>query len=230
MSLTLAEARARAAAISDVSYDVDLDLTDPAQGSYGLVTTVRFSCTAGSTFLELRDATDLVATLDGRPLDPSAYDGTRLGIDGLGSHGGTHEVVVTARVPYVTDGDGMHVFTDPADDETYVSAYLGMDVAQKVFACFDQNDLKAVVRLSVTADPAWTVVANGRVDTHDETAGRWTFTPTLPIPTAMFVVCAGPWHSHRWEHAGLPFACNATHAGAWAFSAETSCAMRMCSP
>ncbi|MGA8847567.1 MAG: M1 family aminopeptidase, partial [Nocardioides sp.] len=26
-----------------------------------------------------------------------------------------------------------------------------------------------------------------------------------PIPTAMFVVCAGPFHSRTWEHAGLPF-------------------------
>ena len=111
---------------------------------------------------------------------------------------------MSARVPYVTDGDGMHTFTDPADGETYVSAYLGMDVAQKVFACFDQNDLKAPVSLGVTADPAWTVLANGRVTGHD--GGRWTFATTPPIPTAMFVVCAGPWYSHTWEHAGLPFA------------------------
>ncbi len=38
-------------------------------------------------------------------------------------------MTVEARVPYVTDGDGMHTFTDPADGETYVSAYVGMDIA-----------------------------------------------------------------------------------------------------
>ena len=59
-----------------------------------------------------------------------------------------------ARLPYVTDGDGMHIFTDPADGETYVSAYIGMDVAQRVFACFDQNDLKATVDLTRDRRPA----------------------------------------------------------------------------
>src|SRR6478609_9581730 len=50
------------------------------------------------------------------------------------------ELVVEARLPFVTDGAGMHTMTDPADGETYVSAYVGMDLAQKVFPCFDQND------------------------------------------------------------------------------------------
>ncbi|MDO9457563.1 aminopeptidase N, partial [Nocardioides sp.] len=213
MSLTLAEARARAAAVSGVSYDLDLDLTGPDQGHYGCTATVRFASTAPTTFLELTGATDLTVTVDGRAQADAetAYDGKRLHLVGLDQQpaGPAHEVVVVARVPYVTDGDGMHTFTDPADGATYVSAYLGMDVAQRVFPCFDQNDLKARVSLAVTADPAWTVVANGRVDTHDEAAGRWTFTTTLPIPTAMFVVCAGPWHSRRWDHAGIPFAWHA---------------------
>ncbi|MCW2814146.1 MAG: Membrane alanyl aminopeptidase Metallo peptidase family, partial [Nocardioides sp.] len=207
MSLTLAEARARAAAVSAVSYDLDLDLTEPARGDYGCRATVRFTCTGPATFLELTAATDLEVSLDGAPVDvAAAYDGKRLQLTGLG---GTHEVVVLARVPYVTDGDGMHTFTDPADGATYVSAYVGMDVAQRVFPCFDQNDLKAPVTLAVAADPDWTVVANGRVEERDALAGRWTYTPTLPIPPAMFVVCAGPWHSRRWQHAGLPFAWHA---------------------
>lgn len=204
MSLTLLEARARAAALSEVAYALDLDLRDHEGGTFGLRCEVSFACSAEATFLELTGARDLHVELDGVEVD-AAYDGTRLHLVGLG---GRHRAVVTARVPYVTDGDGMHVFTDPADGATYASAYLGMDVAQRVFPCFDQNDLKAPVRLSVTADPTWTVVANGRVESHDE-AGRWGFATTLPIPTAMFVVCAGPWHSRTWEHAGLPFAWHA---------------------
>ena len=52
-------------------------------------------------------------------------------------------------MPYVNDGDGMHTFTDPADDATYVAAYAGMDLAHRVFACFDQPDLKAPITLTV---------------------------------------------------------------------------------
>ncbi len=199
MPLTLAEARARARQISAVGYAVDLDLTDPASGHYGCRTTVRFTSTGPESFLELSDAADLRVTVGGVPVD-AAYDGHRILLTGLGAH---NEVVVEARLPYVTDGDGMHTFTDPADGETYLSAYVGMDVAQRVFACFDQNDLKATVDLSVAADPRWTVLGNGRAVESD--AGRWRFATTQPIPVAMFVVCAGPWHSRTWEHAGLPF-------------------------
>ncbi|MEJ7831527.1 MAG: aminopeptidase N [Nocardioides sp.] len=199
MSLTLAEARSRAAQLSEVSYDIHLDLTDAGSGLFGCRTTVRFASTAPQTFLELSHATELELIVNGVLSEP-AYDGGRIRLSGLTEH---NEVVVTARLPYVTDGDGMHIFTDPADGETYVSAYVGMDIAQRVFACFDQNDLKAPVALAVTADEAWTVLANGR--TIEQGGGHWAFAPTPPIPIAMFVVCAGPWHSVRWEHAGLPF-------------------------
>jgi aminopeptidase N len=199
VSLTLLEARRRAEQLSDVSYAVALDLTSPDGGTFGSRTTVRFRSSGPETFLELGDARDLRVSVDGRPVE-AAYDGRRISLTGLG---GSHEVVVEARLPYVTDGDGMHTFTDPADGEVYVSAYVGMDIAQRVFACFDQNDLKAPLDLTVTAEPAWSVIANGRALSGDD--GRWRFATTPPIPVAMFVVCAGPWHSVTWEHAGIPF-------------------------
>lgn len=200
MSLTLAEARARAAQLSDVAYDLALDLRDPALGgTFGVRCTVSFASSGPETFLELTAATDVSVEVDGVPQDPS-YDGRRIMLTGLG---GRHEVTVTSRVPYVTDGDGMHFFVDPADGETYVSAYLGIDVTQRVFPCFDQVDLKAPLTLSVDADPAWTVLANGRATSREE--GRWTFATTPPIPIDNMVVCAGPWASYTWEHAGLPF-------------------------
>ena len=160
---------------------------------------MRFASTGHEIFLELTDAADLRVSVNGAPVE-SAYDGRRIALTGLTD---LNEVVVEARLPYVTDGDGMHIFTDPADGETYASAYIGMDVAQRVFACFDQNDLKAAVDLTVSADPRWTVLGNGRELERD--GGSWRFETTRPIPVAMFVVCAGPWHSRTWEHAGLPF-------------------------
>ncbi len=199
MSLSLGEARARAAQLSAVTYEIDLDLTDPHRGSFGCRTTVGFASSGPETFLELTSAEDLAVTVNGARTD-AEYDGRRIALTGLVT---SNEVVVEARLPYVTDGDGMHTFTDPADGETYVSAYLGMDIAQRVFACFDQNDLKAPITLRVTADPAWTVLANGVAS--QATPGRWVFTTTPPIPAPIFVVCAGRWHSRTWEHAGLPF-------------------------
>ena len=205
MSLTLGEARARATLLSDVSYEVELDLTGSrTSATFGVRTTVWFSSTWPETFLELAHATDLTLTVNDQPVPHPSYDGTRVHLSNLLEQ---NVVTVEARLPYVTDGDGMHTFTDPADDQQYVSAYCGMNIAQKVFACFDQNDLKAPITLTVLADPEWTVLANGLLT--GEIGERRTFATTPPIPVAMFVVCAGPWHSVTWEHAGLEFAWHA---------------------
>ena len=177
-SLTLAEARRRVSQVESPSYDVHLDLTDPATGTFGSRSTVRFTPRAESTFLELADAAELRVVVDGTTV-PAAYDAGRIALGGL-TPGVVTEVTVEARLPYVTHGDGMHIFTDPADGETYVSAYCGMDIAHRVFACFDQNDLKGPIALTVAADPAWTVLGNGRPTTDGE--GHWELTATPPVP------------------------------------------------
>jgi aminopeptidase N len=200
VSLTYSEARARAARISAVSYVIDLDLT--SRESFGCRTTVTFDLEdpRATTFLELAEASDLRLTVNDAPVAAPAYDGTRITLHDLKP---VNEVVVEARIPYVNDGDGMHTVTDPADDATYVAAYAGMDLAHRVFACFDQPDLKAPITLTVTAPDDWTVLGNGRLESHE--GAVWRFTTTPPISTYLFTVCAGPWHSHTWEHAGLPF-------------------------
>jgi aminopeptidase N len=209
MSLTLAEARDRAAALEVESYRIDLDLTgaagDGALDTFGCTTLVRFTTAGPSTFLELTGASDVQVTVDGAAVE-AAYDGSRIVLTDLPA-GRPVEVAVSARVPYVTDGDGMHRMSDPEDGETYVSAYLSLDVAQRVFPCFDQPDLKATFDVSVTADPRWTVLGNGRAleGGADRDAGRWVFATTPRICPSLVVVCAGPWHSVTWEHAGLPF-------------------------
>ncbi|NYI79268.1 aminopeptidase N [Nocardioides panzhihuensis] len=192
MSLTLDEARARAGVLSSVSYSLDLDVT--GLETFRSLTRVRFRSAAAETFLELKGALTVSLLVNGAAVE-AAYDGGRLPLTGLSTEA-VNEVEVIATLPYTTDGDGMHTFTDPADGSRYVSAYLGMDNAAKVFACFDQNDLKATFAVSVSADPADTVLANGAVVSHD--AGRWVFATTPPIPPALLVVAAGPWHSVRW--------------------------------
>jgi aminopeptidase N len=193
VSLTLDEARARAAALSEISYDLALDVTSPEDFRSRAV--IRFTTTGGGTFLELHRAESLDVVLDGEAVT-AAYDGKRIPLDDLTP--GKHEVIVDARLRYVTDGEGLHTFTDPADGERYVGGYLGLDITQRLFACFDQLDLKAPITLTVDADPAWTVLSNSLPTGHN------TFAPTPPIACDLFIVAAGPFHSVRWEHAGVP--------------------------
>ncbi len=195
LSLTLHEARARAALVSAVSYDLELDLTQP--DTFGCRAVVRFDCArpGATTFVEFADAREV--RIQGA--DATYADGRIL----LRDLAARNEITIEARVPYVSDGEGMHRIVDPVDGETYISAYCGMDMAQRVFPCFDQNDLKAPITLRVIAPTHWTVLANGHVSARAE--GNWEFATTPPIPPIMFVMCGGPWASVTWEHAGLPF-------------------------
>jgi len=212
-SLTLAEARARAAQLSRVEYSVHLDLTDPSW--FVSRSTVSFWSSGPDTFLELEGGEAVTVTIDGVAVDP-AYDGHRIALRGVRLDGPI-EVVVSARLPYVTDGAGMHTFTDPVDGERYVSAYVGIDVTQRVFACFDQVDLKAPIDVEVVVEPGWTVLSNATTPARprrEAGSAVWTFDPTPPIPIDLFTVCAGPWHSVTWEHGGLPMGWHARRSQA----------------
>ncbi|MFD0269949.1 aminopeptidase N [Streptomyces sp. NPDC127106] len=206
-ALTRNEAQARARLLDVHHYAVTLDLTG-GEDAFDSTTTIRFTArTAGDTFVELKPDELRSAELDGHPLDPATLSGNRLPLTGLAE--GPHELRLDTRMRYSRTGEGLHRFTDPADGETYVYTQLFLDDVQRVFAAFDQPDLKAVFEFTVTAPAHWTVLANGITtrtgDRDTDGAGIWTSAPTPVISTYLAAVAAGPWHSIRTEHAGLPF-------------------------
>ncbi|WP_285537662.1 aminopeptidase N [Streptomyces lavendulae] len=207
-ALTRNEAQLRAQLLDVHHYAVALDLTTGDE-TFDSTTLIRFTArTAGDTFVELKPDELRSATLDGHPLDPAALDDDRLPLTGLTE--GPHELRVDARMRYSRTGEGLHRFTDPADGETYVYSQMFMDDVQRVFAAFDQPDLKAVFEFTVTAPAHWSVLANGITtrtgDRDTDGAGIWTSAPTPVISTYLAAVAGGPWHSITTEHAGLPFA------------------------
>lgn len=199
--LTREEAQTRARLLDVQRYAIDLDLTT-GDDTFDSTTVIEFTArAAGDTFVELKPAELRGATLDGQPLDPTALDDNRLPLTGLTE--GPHVLRVDAAMRYSRTGEGMHRFTDPTDGETYTYTQLFLDDVQRVLAAFDQPDLKAVFDVTVTAPDHWTVLANGVTTRQDD--GRWTAATTPPISTYLVAVAAGPWHSVRTEHAGLPF-------------------------
>ncbi|UUN26287.1 aminopeptidase N [Streptomyces sp. FIT100] len=199
--LTRDEAQIRAQLLDVHRYSIALDLTT-GDDTFDSRTAIRFTArAAGDTFVELKPATLRSVTLDGQHLDPETLDGNRLALKGLTA--GEHELLIDAAMHYSRTCEGMHRFTDPADGETYTYTQLFMEDVQRVFAAFDQPDLKAVFELTVTAPEGWTVLANGITTRQDD--GRWTAEPTPLISTYLVAVAAGPWHSVRTEHAGMPF-------------------------
>ncbi|MCC3773122.1 M1 family aminopeptidase, partial [Streptomyces sp. UNOC14_S4] len=204
-ALTRDEAQARARLLDVHRYEIDLDLTRGAEHGeelFGSTTVIHFTAhEPGHTFVELKPATLHHVTLDGTPLDPAALQDDRLP---LTLTAGPHELRVEAAMRYSRTGEGMHRFTDPADGETYLYSQAFLEDCQRIFAAFDQPDLKATFDITVTAPPTWTVLGNGIATHHGE--GRWQLATTPPLSTYFVALAAGPWHSVRTEHAGLPFA------------------------
>ncbi|MDX3381327.1 aminopeptidase N [Streptomyces niveiscabiei] len=199
--LTRDEALSRAELLDVLGYAVDLDLTTGDE-TFESHTVIRFTARTGAdTFVELKPAELRSVTLDGKPLDPAKLSGNRFPLKKLKA--GEHELRVEATMRYSRTGEGMHRFTDPADGETYLYTQLFLDDVQRIYAAFDQPDLKATFDVTVQAPDGWTVLANGVTEHLGE--GRWRAATTPPISTYLMAVAAGPWHSVRTEHQGLPF-------------------------
>ncbi|MGI4896120.1 MAG: aminopeptidase N [Janthinobacterium lividum] len=192
-NLTREEARARAALVQVDHYDVDLDLTTGPE-TFRSITTVRFQATTGSsTFIDLISATVHEITLNGRSLDVSSVDdGVRIQLEGLA---GENELHVVADCRYVNTGEGLHRFVDPVDEEVYLYSQFEVADSRRVFAVFEQPDLKAEFTFTITAPEHWRVISGAPVAaTHlVETGKRWTFEPTPRLSSYVTAVIAGPY-------------------------------------
>ncbi|MEV0192937.1 aminopeptidase N [Kitasatospora purpeofusca] len=201
-NLSRDEAQQRASILTVDSYRVRLDLTsapDPAAATFRSTTTVAFRCAepGASTFVDLLAPAVRAVTLNGRALDPAtAYDGARVHIDGLA---GENVLTVEADCAYSRTGEGLHRFTDPVDGETYLYTHYEPADARRVFATFEQPDLKAPFTFTVTAPAAWDVRSNAAHEsvTEDGSARTWEFAATKPISTYLTAVVAGPYHVVR---------------------------------
>jgi len=192
-NLTRVEARERATTIATRSYDVLLDLTAPGD-TFRSRTTIRFTAVPGaSTFVDLIARSVESVTLNGLPLPVAAFDGSRIALAGLA---GENELVVDATCLYSNTGEGLHRFTDPADGEVYLYSQFEVADARRVFAVFEQPDLKASFAFTVRAPGHWVVVSNepGFRAGSPDGAATWTFAPTPRLSCYVTAIVAGPYH------------------------------------
>jgi aminopeptidase N len=207
-NLTRDEARTRAELIGVVAYRVQLDLAG-GDTTFRSLSTIEFDCAraGASTFVNLAAPEVHSITLNGAPVSPEAFDGERIAIDGL--RAGRNELEVDAECAYSRSGEGLHRFADPADGNVYLYSDLETFDAHRIYACFDQPDMKARYELLVHAPQEWTVVSNMAPEVEGGTdagggARSWHFPPTLLMATYITHVSAGPWHVVRSEHDGIP--------------------------
>ncbi|NQX03609.1 aminopeptidase N [Rathayibacter sp. VKM Ac-2856] len=193
-NLTRSEAQERASLIQVDAYDVALDLTRGAE-TFRSTTTVRFTAQEGaSSFIDAITKTVHSVTLNGVELDPAdVADGVRIRLDSLAAE---NELRVDADALYTNTGEGLHRFVDPVDGEVYLYSQFEVPDSRRVFAVFEQPDLKAAFSFTVTAPASWQVVSNQPtpepVPAGDGVA-TWSFEPTPRISSYITALIAGPY-------------------------------------
>ncbi|PTR25840.1 aminopeptidase N [Rhodococcus sp. OK519] len=194
-NLTRAETAARSAAVTVRSYRVELDVTsapDHTVPGFSTTTTVEFDAAVHDTWIDFIGLDVRSVIVNGTFVDVE-YDGARLALHGLRP---SNTVVIRAVAAYSRSGEGLHRFRDPVDDATYLYTQYEPADARRVFACFEQPDMKAPFTFVVTAPTGWDVTSNRPAAIVEDDADQQTvkFSPTLPISTYITAVVAGPYH------------------------------------
>jgi aminopeptidase N len=196
-NLTRIEAQERRDVVDTQSYEVALDLTK-GEEVFGSRSVVRFTATPESfTFIDLiaRDVREI--SLNGEQLDPAdVFADSRIALNGLREE---NVLVVDADCEYTNTGEGLHRFVDPVDGEVYLYSQFEVPDSRRVFAVFEQPDLKATFQFTVTASAAWKVISNSPTPepiVHDDpTIATWGFEPTPRISSYITALIAGPYES-----------------------------------
>ncbi|MFJ2903032.1 aminopeptidase N [Streptomyces sp. NPDC087212] len=194
-NLTREEARQRAKLLTVDSYEIDLDLSGAQEGgTYRSTTTVRFDVAEGGseTFIDLVAPAVHEVTLNGDPLAPEdVFQDSRIALADLPQ--GRNVLRVVADCAYTNTGEGLHRFVDPVDEQAYLYTQFEVPDARRVFASFEQPDLKATFQFTVKAPGGWTVISNS--PTPEPKDDVWTFEPTPRISTYITALIVGPYHS-----------------------------------
>ncbi len=194
-NLTREEARTRAELLHVDAYDIELDLSSAREGgTFRSTTVVRFTARrpGASTFIDLVAPNVREIVLNGTPVDTAAFADSRIQLTGLAAE---NELRVVADCAYTNTGEGLHRFVDPVDGETYLYSQFEVPDARRVFASFEQPDLKAAFTFTVTAPRGWVVVSNSPTPepVGDGDTQLWRFAPTGRISSYITALVAGPY-------------------------------------
>jgi aminopeptidase N len=206
-NLTQVEAAERARLLDVTAYDIALDLTDgtggPGEGTFRSATAITFACAepGASTFIEVAAARLRSVRLNGVEVDTSGWSVEKgLPLTGLAEQ---NTLEVDGDFHFSDSGQGLHRTLDPVDREVYLYSQFETADAQRVFACFDQPDLKSVYTWHATVPAHWKVISNAqieRVATGEAGSKIVHFAQSARMSTYITALCAGPYHEVRETH------------------------------
>lgn len=215
-NLTRTEAEERKSVVTGpVHYAVSLDLTQGAK-DFISKSTITFDARPGeTTFVDL--IADAVSSIDlnGESLDPQiCFADSRIELPALSDH---NVLTVVSTCQYSTTGEGLHRSVDPADGNVYLYSQFEVPDARRVYAVFDQPDIKATFDFDVNAPQSWIVTSNmpvkgtqdlggttaeGTLGEHPaESVKHWIFQTTPVMSSYLTAICAGPYAQWHTEYA-----------------------------
>src|SRR5262249_50240213 len=155
-----------------------------------------------TTFIEVAAERLRTVQLNGVEVDTSAWTAeSGLVLPGLAA---TNELVVDADFNYSNSGQGLHRSVDPVDKEVDLYSQFETADAQRVFACFDQPDLKSVYTWHVTVPAHWNLISNSAIESVEagpvEASKIVHFGESIRMSTYVTALCAGPYHEVRETH------------------------------
>jgi len=201
--ITRDETSERAGLLRVESYQVELDLTGGPE-TFRSTSVIRFDCVrpGAASYADLIAGAVHEITLNGTAVDPAtAYADGRIQLSGLAEH---NELRVVADCEYA-DGGGLQRTEDLTDGRVYVYTHFEPADARRVYANFEQPDLKAQFAFHVTVPERWMVFSNQPAPKPEPVAGQpgsavWHFPATPRISTYLTVLTAGEFHVVRDTH------------------------------
>ena len=152
-----------------------------------------------------------------------SFDKYRLNLDLSLLKEGENNIKILFSGDYNHNGVGLHHCIDPSDKKEYLYTQMEPYDCHRLLPCFDQPDIKAILKLKVIAPKEWRVLANAYeksisdfkskeilnnfnlneesinhlVINHDIISKEYklyVFEDTPRISTYLYALCAGPYH------------------------------------
>ena len=196
--LTIEEAQNRSAHVKDVSYQLQIDLR-PDLPDYAGQVHVKFQYSGVKAPLTLDFEGGSIAQLivNGKTQSKPDYNKHFLTLPADALNIGANEVQIQFKQVFESTSRGLYRFKDPEDGRIYLYTDFEPYFANRFFPCFDQPDLKAKLKLNVTAPDEWNVISTTMEDskTSEENGiAFWSFGETPPMSSYLYSLHAGQYH------------------------------------
>ena len=161
--------------------------------------------------------------INSKKLENFSFENYRIPLDLSLLKKGENKIKILYSCDYNHNGVGLHHCIDPSDNKEYLYTQLAPFDSHRLLPCFDQPDIKAILKLKILSPCEWRVLSNSYeksisdfksneelnpfnlneetinhlVNNHDIKSKNYKlyiFEDTPRISTYLYAICAGPYH------------------------------------